>query len=86
MILIEEIKTIQLISRKIGEKISFIPVKEFLNSLNYIKKDTIWWLFEIKDLVAKISGDTYIWTKDKCVEFPKAKQTRSKKKDISETD
>lgn len=55
MILIEKSKTGQLISCKVGEKIAFILLEEFLNSLGYVEKDAILRSFEITDLVGEIS-------------------------------
>lgn len=42
----------QLIFCKIGPKIAFVLLEKFLNSLGYRIKDTIVWLFEIKDLIS----------------------------------
>ncbi len=71
MILIEESKTGQLVTRKIGDEIAFMPLEIFLDNLGYVKENVVWWLFEMKDLVGDISGGTCIWIKDKYAEFTK---------------
>ncbi len=43
MILIEESKTRQLIPCKVGEEITSMPLEEFLDSLDCIEKDAVWW-------------------------------------------
>ncbi len=32
-----------------------MSLEEFLDSLGYVEEDVVWWLFEIKDLVGKVS-------------------------------
>ncbi len=41
-----------------------MPLEEFFDSLGYVEKDAVWWSFEMKDLVGKVSGGMRIWTKD----------------------
>ena len=54
MILIEESKTGQLVSRKVGKKIVSMPLEKFFDSLNCIEEDAVWWLFEMKDFVGEV--------------------------------
>ncbi len=58
-----------MVSREVGEGISSIPLEEFLDSLGCVEEDAVWWSFEMKDLVGKVSGGTHIWTKDEYAEF-----------------
>lgn len=50
MIFIKRNKIGQLVPYKIREEIAFMLLEEFFNSLDYIEKDVVWCLFEIKDL------------------------------------
>ncbi len=69
MILIEESKTGRLIPHEVGEGIASMPLEEFLDSLNCVEEDAVWWSFEMKDPVGEVSGGMRIWTKDKYAEF-----------------
>ncbi len=60
MIFIEESKTGQLIPYKVGERIASILLEEFLDSIDCVKKNIVWWSFEMKDLVGKVSRSMYI--------------------------
>ncbi len=46
-------------------------LEECLDNLGCVEKDTIWWSFEMKDLVGEVSGGTRIWIKDEYIEFTK---------------
>ncbi len=69
MILIEKSKTEQLVPREFGERIDSMSLEEFLDSLDCIEEDVVWWLFEMKNLVGKVPKGTHIWTKDEYIEF-----------------
>lgn len=60
IVFIEKNKVKLLISCKVREKITFIPLNKFLDSLGYIKKNVIWWLFNIKNLVENVLESTHI--------------------------
>ncbi len=60
MILIEKSKTERLVPREVGKRIAFMPLEKFFDSLGCVEEDAVWWLFEIKDLVGKVSGGTRI--------------------------
>ena len=82
MILIEESKTGQLVSHKVRDEITSILLEDFFDSLDCIKKDAVWWLFKMKDLVSEESEGTCIWTKDKYIEFTKKLSKLEVKKKI----
>ena len=69
MILIEKSKTKWLVLFKVREKIASMSLEKFFDSLGCVKKDAVWWLFKMKDLVGKESGNTRIWIKDEYTEF-----------------
>ena len=47
---------------EVGEIIASIPLDEFFDYFNCIKKDIPWWSFKMEDLVSKIIKDLYSWT------------------------
>lgn len=56
----EESKAEQWVPCKIGEEIAFILLEKFFDSLDYIEENIVRWLFEMKDLIGKISKGTHI--------------------------
>ena len=48
-----------------------MPLETIFNNLNYIKKDIVWYSFEMKNLFGKILGIIYIWTQNIYAEFIK---------------
>ncbi len=63
MILIEVDKGRKLRPRQVGESIASMPLEEFFDFLGCREEDTVWWSFNMKDLVHKGTGGLYI-----CVE------------------
>ena len=69
MMLIEEYKAKHLILRKFSERIASILLYKLFDYLSYVKKDVVWWLFKMGDLVGGELGSIYIWTQDKYAKF-----------------
>ena len=56
MVLMEENKSGKLGPRKVGEGIASMSLDEFLDCLNCVEEDAVWWSFKMNDLVGKGKG------------------------------
>ena len=63
MVFMKENKNKKLSLHVVGEGIVFMPIDEFPNCLNYIKKIAVWWGIKINDFVGKSKERKQIWTK-----------------------
>ncbi len=81
MVLMEVDKGRKLRPRQVGEDIASIPLDEFFDFLSCMEKDTVWWSFNMKNLVHEGTGGMRIWTKKEyavsicIISKPNAKRT-----------
>lgn len=67
MIIIEENKNRNLGPWEVGEGIAFILLDEFLEFLNCIEENIVWWSFRIKNFIGKGKRGKQIWTKNEYI-------------------